>query len=297
MQDSEKFLGNFPDFQIISHIFIVLWWLRYARKGRREVSTMNEKTHENLPLFSFSRHFIYQSFMKYCVPVILIWSAYRKNMFLFYQKTRRNYNSYFELSHFDIQWFHPDITWCLSHKKIQYLLICSFFISHGTVGDIISSSIICDGSFLTHTSIIDKDSTYDQNLFTTDYSHIIREIKKSGDFSSFSSVNSSGSLGITEYNGLHLMQSDNTSPWCVFNQEKSKDIQQNEIITSGLLNNAEFLSTRMINHETTSAKTIVNGTGFILLKRNSANTTSMHNEKNFVHGLMQVSDYVVFNED
>ncbi|MDD1729243.1 MAG: hypothetical protein LUQ50_09240 [Methanospirillum sp.] len=175
---------------------------------------------------------------------------------------------------------------------MSYLLICG-----GSNGDVMSSSTVCDGSYWTHSTAMDKNQTYKISIFTTNLAQIDREVQSTNGVVSSTMVNSSGSLGIDEYTN-HLRNPDEIeSPLCVFNPSEIIGPIFDEITVSGLLDNTEYISSRMANSDDkTSAKTLINGSGLIIIGKHSSNESAILDDLTSIHGKMKVLDYVEFGE-
>jgi hypothetical protein len=181
-------------------------------------------------------------------------------------------------------------------KIVGCILLMGFLvICDGTIGDVLSSSVICDGSYWAHSSARDTNESYALSVFTTDKAHIDRGIQTDLGIISSTAVNSSGALGIDEYSN-HLRSLEKTEPLvCVFNTTSDNYPKIDEITVSGLLDNAEYNSLRTSeNNDQTTAQTLINGSGLILFGKQSSNTTTLINEMSSVHGKMNVLDYTEF---
>lgn len=182
-------------------------------------------------------------------------------------------------------------------RKTVLLSFCFFLLCQGTFGDIISSSVTCDGSYWVHSSAEERNHTYNLNLFTTDPTRIDRDIQTNNEFISSSSINGSGALLIDEYNNLHPYKDEDNSPWCIFHEDIIPDERYDEISSSGILVNAGYASSRIIGVNSTSAKTAINGSGVILMDRMTSNDSAVQEEKSSIHGLLNVFDYVKFGDE
>jgi len=115
-------------------------------------------------------------------------------------------------------------------------LIAGFLLySNGVFGDILSSSITCDGSYRVHYSIIEPNQSHALNIFTTDNASINRDIQTGKELFSSTWAHSVGSMGIDEYTSNYRETGRIDSPTCIFNPRDNNGPVYNEMRVSGLL--------------------------------------------------------------
>ncbi|WP_319579835.1 hypothetical protein [uncultured Methanospirillum sp.] len=176
---------------------------------------------------------------------------------------------------------------------VGFLVICGV-----TIGDVLSSSVICDGSYWIHSSIRDSNETYALNLMTTNKAATDRTVHITNGIDSSISTNSTGVLGIDEYfNHLQDLKKIE-SPVCVFDIQAIPNSKQDEVYVSGLLDSATYASSRSTEtSDKTSAKTFINGSGLILMDKQSSNKSVILNDMASIHGNMSILDYIEFGDE
>jgi hypothetical protein len=136
------------------------------------------------------------------------------------------------------------------------------------------------------------------SIFTTKQTQVERELLTTESFVSSTSVNSTGSLSVDEYS--HHMQDFKIvkSPVCVFGFQNADIPKDDEIKVSGILNNAEYVSSRTTGlNNLTTAKSFINGSGLVLIGKESSNGSKNLDELTFIHGNMSVIDYTEFGKN
>ncbi|WP_319579946.1 hypothetical protein [uncultured Methanospirillum sp.] len=179
------------------------------------------------------------------------------------------------------------------------ILVIIGIISLGiTIGDVLSSSVICDGSYWVHSSVLDQNETHGVNLFTTDHATVDRETRITNGVESSISASSSGVLGVDEYLNHLRNNGQLDTPLCVFDIQDLGSLNRDEVSVSGLLHNSTYVSSRSdeVNAKTL-ANTYINGSGLILIGKKSTNASAELNELASAHGRMSIFDSVKFGDE
>lgn len=160
--------------------------------------------------------------------------------------------------------------------------------------DSATSSIVCDGAAWVSSSVINQGQAYTASLFTTDPAVLFREVSAGKSVQVTTEARSSGPLGIDEYSG----QTTNWSwddPTCLFETPEIRQARSDRIWTTGLLSNGSYRSARVLD-ERTSALTMLNGTGLLLARGESAHKNRTVTIAADVAGAMNISEQIVFGE-
>lgn len=170
-------------------------------------------------------------------------------------------------------------------------VVCLFIGWQFSQADMISTSISCDGAALLSGSIIGLNQSYSQHLFTDNRAVLSRDLRFNGPVESTIRVNSSGSIGYDEYaynNWIPVVPSF----LCSLRDKKDVERESDELVSIGLMQNGQILSTKEIDDDGTKSRTMINGTGQVSLSTETRSNNTTENSRAYAAGPMQVSEVV-----
>jgi hypothetical protein len=140
-------------------------------------------------------------------------------------------------------------------------------------------------------SFIGLNQSYSQHLFTDDRAILSRDLRLTGPVESTIRVNGSGVIGYDEYTENHRIP-DVSSFLCSFMGMKNEDRRSEELVSSGLMQNGQIISTKQVGEEGTRSRTLISGTGQVSLSTETRSNNTTENSRTYAAGPMQVSEVV-----
>jgi|GEM_PF-1067655 len=169
--------------------------------------------------------------------------------------------------------------------------ICILIGLQFALADMISTSISCDGVALLSGSFIGPNQSYNQRIFTDDRAVLSRDLTFTGPVKSSLMVNSSGSIGYDEYAENSRMP-DLTSFLCSLMDTKNEKRQSENLVSTGLMQKGQIISTKQVGDQITRSRTMINGTGQISLSTQTRSNNTSEDSRTYAAGPMQVSEEV-----
>ncbi len=164
-----------------------------------------------------------------------------------------------------------------------------------TCADSLSSSIVCSGATWVTSSVISDARSYAAHLFTTESAVVNRTLRIGDTITALVSGRSTGPMGIDEYSGQ--TQNETTrDPACTFTGLRQKTGRHDDISTHGLFTSGDYHSHRILSDRTV-AGSVVNGTGILLMRANSADGNRTVSHASDSAGTMNVTGEIVFGEE
>ena len=140
-------------------------------------------------------------------------------------------------------------------------------------------------------SFIGLNQSYSQHLFTDDRAVLSRDLRFTGPVESSIRVNSSGAIGYDEYAGNYRIPGV-SSFLCFFMGTKNGERRSEELVSSGLMQNGQIISTKQVGEEGTRSRTLIYGTGQVSLSTETRSNNTSESSRTYAAGPMQVSEVV-----
>jgi len=117
-----------------------------------------------------------------------------------------------------------------------------------------------------------------------------------GTIKTVTNARSTGPLGVDEYSAQGTNETDNHDR-CIFTLLENGSISQDEITYMGLMQTGQYASTRTLDPSKTGAVTMVNGSGMMLVRAQSADGSNETAHTSDVAGEMNMTERIIFGEE
>ena len=163
-----------------------------------------------------------------------------------------------------------------------------------TEGDLISSTIVCDGVAWVSSSILGENQSYAGSFFTSNIANISRELNTDNGISTTTNIRGSGAVGIDEYASYQATGGGSDNENCVFLVNPDDNSRFDHVDILSLMDHATYSSRRVLQNNQTTAHTAIDGEGMMVLREGSISQNQSELARVDLIGNMTMSDIFEF---